>query len=104
MTKRAGSAVLLIGAGRMGGALIKGWLKDKRFALLRNEIDTCVRRGGSLIIMDLDRRMTVAYTMNKMGAGVVGSDRTEAYLRAIYDSWTARGLAGPQCVHGLPEP
>jgi dienelactone hydrolase len=34
--------------------------------------------GGSLIIMDLDRRLTVSYKMNKMGPGVVGSDRSEA--------------------------
>src|SRR5215472_8400018 len=40
--------------------------------------------GGSVIIMDLDRRMTVAYMMNKMGAGIIGSDRAEQYTRAIY--------------------
>jgi CubicO group peptidase (beta-lactamase class C family) len=41
--------------------------------------------GGSIIIMDLDRRATISYTMNKMGAGVIGSDRTAAYVRAIHD-------------------
>jgi CubicO group peptidase (beta-lactamase class C family) len=40
--------------------------------------------GGSLIIMDVGRRMTVAYMMNKMGAGIIGSDRAERYLRAVY--------------------
>jgi CubicO group peptidase (beta-lactamase class C family) len=40
--------------------------------------------GGSVIIMDLDRRMTIAYMMNKMGAGIIGSDRAEQYTRAIY--------------------
>ena len=40
--------------------------------------------GGSLILMDLDRRMTVAYMMNKMGPGIIGSDRAEEYARAIY--------------------
>ncbi|EWZ49200.1 beta-lactamase [Fusarium oxysporum f. sp. radicis-lycopersici 26381] len=40
--------------------------------------------GGSTIIMDLDRRMTIAYAMNKMGGGLVSSDRAEAYGRAIY--------------------
>jgi CubicO group peptidase (beta-lactamase class C family) len=40
--------------------------------------------GGSLIIMDVGRRMTIAYVMNKMGAGIIGSDRAEAYLRTIY--------------------
>jgi CubicO group peptidase (beta-lactamase class C family) len=42
--------------------------------------------GGSLIIMDLGRRMTVSYMMNNMGSGVVGSPRSEVYLRAIYGS------------------
>jgi CubicO group peptidase (beta-lactamase class C family) len=41
--------------------------------------------GGSVIIMDLDRRTTISYMMNKMGAGVIGSDRTVAYVRAIHD-------------------
>ncbi|MFI0469689.1 serine hydrolase domain-containing protein [Saccharopolyspora sp. 5N102] len=42
--------------------------------------------GGSQIVMDLDRRMTISYVMNKMGPGVLGSSRTETYLRAIYDA------------------
>ena len=40
--------------------------------------------GGSLIICDLERRMTIAYVMNKMAPGIIGSDRGEAYVRAIY--------------------
>ena len=40
--------------------------------------------GGSVIIMDLDRRMTIAYMMNKMAGGIIGSDRAEQYVRAIY--------------------
>jgi CubicO group peptidase (beta-lactamase class C family) len=40
--------------------------------------------GGSVIIMDVGRRMTISYMMNKMGAGIVGSDRSEQYVRAIY--------------------
>jgi CubicO group peptidase (beta-lactamase class C family) len=42
--------------------------------------------GGSVILMDLDRRLTVAYMMNKMGPGIVGSARSEAYVRAVYAS------------------
>jgi CubicO group peptidase (beta-lactamase class C family) len=41
--------------------------------------------GGSVIIMDLGRRMTISYMMNKMGPGVIGSDRSEQYVAAIYD-------------------
>lgn len=40
--------------------------------------------GGSVIIMDLGRRMTISYMMNKMGPGIIGSDRAERYVRAIY--------------------
>jgi CubicO group peptidase (beta-lactamase class C family) len=42
--------------------------------------------GGSMIIMDLGRQMTVAYMMNKMAPGIIGSDRSETYLRAIYNA------------------
>jgi CubicO group peptidase (beta-lactamase class C family) len=40
--------------------------------------------GGSVIIMDVGRRATIAYMMNKMGPGIIGSDRAERYVRAIY--------------------
>ena len=36
--------------------------------------------------MDLGRRMTVSYMMNKMGPGVVGSDRSAGYVQAVYDA------------------
>jgi CubicO group peptidase (beta-lactamase class C family) len=42
--------------------------------------------GGSVIIMDLDRRMTISYMMNKMGPGIIGSERSAAYTQAIYDA------------------
>jgi CubicO group peptidase (beta-lactamase class C family) len=42
--------------------------------------------GGSLIVMDLDRRLTIGYTMNRMAPGIIGSDRAESYLRAVYDA------------------
>ncbi len=40
--------------------------------------------GGSMIIMDVGRRMTISYMMNKMGPGVVGSERSAGYAQAIY--------------------
>jgi CubicO group peptidase (beta-lactamase class C family) len=40
--------------------------------------------GGSMIIMDLDRRLTFAYMMNKMAPGIIGSDRSAGYLEAVY--------------------
>lgn len=39
--------------------------------------------GGSLVILDLDAHATVSYVMNKMAPGIIGSDRSEAYVRAI---------------------
>jgi CubicO group peptidase (beta-lactamase class C family) len=42
--------------------------------------------GGSMIIMDLDRRLTISYMMNRMGPGVIGSDRSATYVRAVYDA------------------
>jgi UDP-N-acetylmuramate-alanine ligase len=36
--------------------------------------------------MDVSRRTTIAYMMNKMGPGVLGSDRSETYVRAIYEA------------------
>ncbi len=42
--------------------------------------------GGSLIICDLERRMTFSYMMNKMAPGIIGSPRSEAYLRAVYEA------------------
>ena len=40
--------------------------------------------GGSFILSDLDRRTTLSYMMNKMAPGIIGSDRSEAYIRAAY--------------------
>ena len=42
--------------------------------------------GGSLIVMDLGRRMTFGYMMNKMAPGIIGAPRSEAYLSAVYDA------------------
>lgn len=40
--------------------------------------------GGSIVIMDRGRRMTIAYVMNKMECRVVGNSSLEAYLPEIY--------------------
>ncbi len=42
--------------------------------------------GGSVIIVDLDRRMTIAYMMNKMAAVIVGNPSAEAIITAAYQS------------------
>jgi hypothetical protein len=34
---------------------------------------------------DLDTRTTISYMMNKMAPGIIGSDRSESHVRAVYD-------------------
>ena len=37
-------------------------------------------------LMLVDRRVTISYMMNKMGPGIVGSERSAEYGQAIYDA------------------
>jgi len=36
--------------------------------------------------MDLDRRLTISYVMNGMAPGILGSDRSRAYVEAVYSA------------------
>jgi CubicO group peptidase (beta-lactamase class C family) len=40
--------------------------------------------GGSIIMMDTGRHLTISYMMNLMGPGIIGSDRSAEYVQAIY--------------------
>ena len=40
--------------------------------------------GGSMIVMDVGRKMTISYMMNNMAPGIIGSPRSEEYGKAIY--------------------
>jgi len=40
--------------------------------------------GGSLVVMDLDAKLSFAYVMNKMGAGLVGDFRGARLALAVY--------------------
>ena len=42
--------------------------------------------GGSLVVNDLEKRMTVAYVMNKMGEGTLGDVRGAAIVAAAYEA------------------
>ncbi|MFD0023048.1 serine hydrolase domain-containing protein [Streptomyces sp. NPDC058382] len=53
------------------------WIPDGRIAFWGGW-------GGSMAIMDLDRRMTISYVMNRMGADILGSQRAAAYTTAVY--------------------
>ena len=46
--------------------------------------------GGSVGIIDLDRRVTIAYAMNKMSHGVPGNAALRAYVGAIYKALGVR--------------
>ncbi|KAI9038268.1 serine hydrolase domain-containing protein [Aspergillus affinis] len=43
--------------------------------------------GGSIGIMDLDRKMTITYAMNKMGYGTLGNENTVQYVKAVYEAF-----------------
>ncbi|MFJ2902247.1 serine hydrolase domain-containing protein [Streptomyces sp. NPDC087212] len=55
------------------------WIPDGRIAFWGGW-------GGSMAIMDLDRRMTISYVMNNMGVDILGSQRAAAYTTAIYQA------------------
>jgi CubicO group peptidase (beta-lactamase class C family) len=57
------------------------WLPDERICYWGGW-------GGSMIVMDVGRRMTISYMMNKMGPGIIGSERSAEYGQAIYDALT----------------
>jgi CubicO group peptidase (beta-lactamase class C family) len=42
--------------------------------------------GGSLVVIDRKRHLTVAYVMNKMAPDIIGSPRAKAYIQAVYAS------------------
>ncbi len=39
-----------------------------------------------MVVNDLDCRITFAYVMNRMAGGLIGSDRSDAYLKATFDA------------------
>ena len=45
--------------------------------------------GGSVILVDMDNRMTFAYMMNKMAEGLVGDDRGFGLAIAVYQALEA---------------
>jgi CubicO group peptidase (beta-lactamase class C family) len=40
--------------------------------------------GGSLEIMDLDKKVTFTYVMNKMGEGILGNSRSQGYTELVW--------------------
>jgi CubicO group peptidase (beta-lactamase class C family) len=45
--------------------------------------------GGSIISVDLDARVTIAYMMNRMGEGTLGDERGASLVAATYGALAA---------------
>lgn len=56
-----------------------GWLQEGRNC-------TCHGMGGSIVVMDVDKRMAVSYMMNKMQDAGMGSKYSQAYVLAAYEA------------------
>lgn len=48
--------------------------------------------GGSIGIVDVDNKVTVAYAMNKMGNGTFGNERSADYVVAVYKALEGMGI------------
>ncbi|MEU9408214.1 serine hydrolase domain-containing protein [Streptomyces sp. NPDC048281] len=42
--------------------------------------------GGSVVVIDTERQAAISYVMNRMGTGLLGSDRTDQYVTAAFAS------------------
>ncbi|MFE9450165.1 serine hydrolase domain-containing protein [Streptomyces sp. NPDC006739] len=52
--------------------------------------------GGPVVVIDPQRRATVAYVMNRMGTGLLGDVRTAQYVKAVF---AALGEATRHCCN-----
>jgi CubicO group peptidase (beta-lactamase class C family) len=50
--------------------------------------------GGSMTFIDLERRITVSFVMNKLDGGILGSPRVERILACAYDCMANAGIKG----------
>lgn len=71
-----------IGYGLTGADTMVNWIPEGRVCFWGG-------LGGSIIIMDVDRRMTISYVMNKMENVGIGNYRTKQYVRAVYNACMA---------------
>ncbi|TGO50068.1 hypothetical protein BOTNAR_0407g00070 [Botryotinia narcissicola] len=68
-----------IGFGLSGNDTELKWLPEERVCMWGGY-------GGSIAIMDLERSLTISYTMNKLDNVGLGSHRTKVYVGAIYNA------------------
>jgi CubicO group peptidase (beta-lactamase class C family) len=62
-----------------GATFVDGWIPRGRVCYWGGW-------GGSIVIMDLDRKLTKAYAMNKMENVGLGNTRTKRHVKAIYQA------------------
>ncbi|KAF9879173.1 beta-lactamase [Colletotrichum karsti] len=62
-----------------GDAAIDHWLPEGRLCFWGGW-------GGSMVINDVDRGVTICYTMNKMGPGIAGNNAIQQYVAEIYQA------------------
>ncbi|WYZ34589.1 hypothetical protein EsH8_I_000865 [Colletotrichum jinshuiense] len=60
-----------------GDAMIDSWVPEGRLCFWGGW-------GGSIVINDLDRNLTIAYAMNKMSGGTAGNEAVRTYVAEIY--------------------
>lgn len=60
-----------------GDAILDSWIPEGRICFWGGW-------GGSMVINDLDRNMTITYAMNKMEMGTAGNKSVVAYVEEIY--------------------
>jgi len=60
-------------------------LRNPLLSFIRND-RTCFWGGwgGSLVIVDRDARLVIAYVMNRMGEGTLGDERGVGLVMATY--------------------
>jgi CubicO group peptidase (beta-lactamase class C family) len=74
-----------IGYGIRGEGVVPTWVPQGRICFWSG-------LGGSVAIMDLDRRMTIVYAMNKLYPVGLGSNLTIEYVKEIYRVMGVSGL------------
>ncbi|WAO93403.1 Beta-lactamase domain-containing protein [Fusarium falciforme] len=74
-----------VGYGITGEGVVPTWLPNGRICFWSG-------LGGSVAIMDLDRRMTIVIVMNKLYPVGLGSDLTIEYVKEIYRAVEVSGL------------
>lgn len=95
--RRVGGVDLVLGAPLTWGAGLALADSTGPFAFLpAGRIGVWGGWGGSLVVIDRSRRLTIAYAMNRMQDDLLGSASARAYIEAIYRAVDPQALAAVQ--------